>query len=122
MATRKKSTPEDWDEDSTPGTRPGLTPESRENQLIALAIDCVEERLLNRTASSQETVHFLKLASSKYKVELEKMKLENELIQAKTKAIADAADMKELYAEAIKAMRLYSGQGSQPEDDEEDDY
>lgn len=102
--------------------RPALTPEARENQLIALAIDCVEERLLNRTASSQETVHFLKLASSKYKVELEKMKLENELIQAKTKAIEDAADMKELYAEAIKAMRLYSGQSSQPEDDEEDDY
>lgn len=100
--------------------RPALTPEARENQLIALAIDCVEERLLNRTASSQETVHFLKLASSKYKVELEKMKLENELIQAKTKAIADAADMKELYSEAIKAMRLYSGQGSEPEDDEDD--
>ena len=104
--------------------RPALTPEARENQLIALAIDCVEERLLNRTASSQVTVHFLKLASSKYKVELEKMKLENELIQAKTKAIADAADMKELYSEAIKAMRLYSGQGSEsdPEDDEDDDY
>lgn len=101
--------------------RPALTPEARENQMIALAIDCVEERLLNRTASSQETVHFLKLATSKYKAELEKMKLENELIQAKTKAIADAADMKELYAEAIKAMRMYSGQGSQPED-EEDDY
>lgn len=101
--------------------RPALTPEARENQMIALAIDCVEERLLNRTASSQETVHFLKLATSKYKAELEKIKLENELTQAKTKAIADAADMKELYAEAIKAMRMYSGQGSQPED-EEDDY
>ena len=102
--------------------RPALTPEARENQLIALAIDCVEESLLNRTASSQETVHFLKLASSKYKAELEKMKLDNELTKAKTKAIADAADLKELYADAIKAMRLYSGQGSQPEDEEDDDY
>ena len=100
--------------------RPALTPEARENQLIALAIDCVEERLLNGTASSQETVHFLKLATSKYKAELKKMELENELIQAKTKAIEDAADMKELYSEAIKAMRLYSGQGSQHEDDEDD--
>ena len=100
--------------------RPALTPEARENQLISLAIDCVEERLLNGTASSQETVHFLKLASSKYKAELRKMELENELIQAKTKAIEDAADLKEMYANAIKAMRLYSGQGSQPEDDEDD--
>lgn len=102
--------------------RPALTPEARENQLIALAIDCVEERLMNRTASSQETVHFLKLATSKYKEELEKMKLENELIKAKTKALEDAADMKELYSEAIKAMRLYNGQSSQLDEDDEDDY
>ena len=102
--------------------RPALTPEARENQLIALAIDCVEERLLNRTASSQETVHFLKLATRKYQEELDKLKYENELIKAKTKALEDAADMKELYANAIKAMRLYSGQGSDPEEDEEDDY
>lgn len=99
--------------------RPALTPEARENQMISLAMDCVEERLMNRTASSQETTHFLKLATVKYKAELEKMKLENELTKAKTKAIEDAADMKELYSEAIKAMRRYSGQGSM---DDEDDY
>ena len=39
--------------------RPALTPEARENQMIALAVDLVEQRLLDGTASSQETTHFL---------------------------------------------------------------
>lgn len=100
--------------------RPAITPEARENQMIALAMDCVEERLINRTASSQETTHFLKLATLKYQTELEKLRLENELIKAKTKSIEDSADMKELYAEAISAMRLYSGQVGDIDDDDEE--
>lgn len=102
--------------------RPALTPEARENQLISLAIDLVEQRLLDGTASSQETTHFLKLASRKSKLEAERFELENELIKAKTKALHDAADMKALYADAIAAMRRYSGHGSDFDDDECDDY
>lgn len=102
--------------------RPALTPEARENQLISLAIDLVEQRLLDGTASSQETTHFLKLASRKAKLEAERFELENELIKAKTKALHDAADMKALYADAIAAMRRYSGHGSDFDDDECDDY
>ena len=101
--------------------RPALTPESRENQLIALAVDLVEQRLRDGTASSQETTHFLKLASQKSKVELERAKLENELIKAKTQSIKDQADMKTLYTNAIAAMRRYGGHGS-VEEDEDDDY
>lgn len=102
--------------------RPALTPEARENQLISLATDLVERRLIEGTASSQETTHFLKLASSKYKEEVTRLRHENELIKAKTKALEDAADMKGLYAEAIAAMRRYSGAASTGdpfEDDEE---
>ena len=100
--------------------RPALTPEARENQLIALAVDLVEQRLRDGSASSQETTHFLKLASQKNKIELERMKLENELIRAKTQSLKDAADMKTLYADAIAAMRRYSGH--EEEVDDEDDY
>lgn len=99
--------------------RPALTPEARENQLISLAVDLVEQRLRDGTASSQETTHFLKLASQKSKIELERAKLENELIKAKTQSLKDAADMKTLYADAIAAMRRYGGHD---EFDEEDDY
>lgn len=101
--------------------RPALTPESRENQLISLSYDLVEQRLRDGTASSQETTHFLKLASQKTKLELERQKLENELIRAKTQAIRDQADMKALYADAIAAMRRYSGHGDDYEDEEESD-
>lgn len=102
--------------------RPALTPEARENQLISLAIDLVEQRLRDGTASSQETTHFLKLASQKNKIELERAKLENELIKAKTQNLRDQADMKTLYNEAIEAMRRYSGHAPSPYDDDEDDY
>ena len=102
--------------------RPALTPEARENQLIALAIDLVEQRLLDGTASSQETTHFLKLASRKAKLEAERLEYENELIKAKTQNLRDQADMKTLYADAIAAMRRYSGHGSGEYDDEDDDY
>lgn len=101
--------------------RPALTPEARENQLISLAIDLVEQRLLDGTASSQETTHFLKLATNKAKLERERFELENELIRAKTQALKDQADMKVLYADAIAAMRRYSGHGSDVYDEEEDD-
>lgn len=98
--------------------RPALTPEGRENQMISLAVDLVEQRLRDGTASAQETVHFLKLASRKAKLEAERAELENELIKAKTQAIHDQADLKILYKEAIDAMRRYSGHGSGSEDEE----
>ena len=87
-----------------------------------LAIDLVEQRLLDGTASSQETTHFLKLASRKAKLETERFELENELIKAKTQNLRDQADMKTLYADAIAAMRRYSGHGGDYDEDEDDDY
>lgn len=103
--------------------RPALSPEAREQQLISLAVDLVEQRLIDGTASAQETTHFLKLASRKAKLEAERAELENELIKAKTQAIHDQADMKTLYKDAIAAMRRYSGHGSDPEDgDDYDEY
>lgn len=51
--------------------RPALTPEARENQLISLAVDLVEQRLLDGTASAQEVTHFLKLGSMREKLERE---------------------------------------------------
>ena len=91
--------------------RPALTPEARENQLIALAVDLVEERLRNGTASSQETTHFLKLGSPKALLEKKKLEKEVELIEAKAKALERNERMEELYANAIKAMQKYAGAG-----------
>lgn len=91
--------------------RPALTPEARENQLIALAVDLVEKRLIEGTASSQETTHFLKLGSTKNQLEMEKLREENKLLQARTEALQSAKKSEELFNEAIKAMQRYSGNG-----------
>ena len=101
--------------------RPALTPENREQQLISLAVDLVEKRLREGTASSQETTHFLKLATSKAKVEKEILEKQRDLIAAKTEAMQSQKRSEELFEEAIKAFRGYSGQG-RVEDDEYDEY
>ena len=95
--------------------RPALTPEARENQLISLAVDLVEQRLLDGTASSQETTHFLKLGSMKNRLEMKKLEEENKLLQARTEALQSAKKQEELFEEAIKAMKRYSGNGDQDE-------
>lgn len=91
--------------------RPPLTPEARENQMISLAIDLAEEQLRDGTASSQVITHFLKLGTTKAELEKEKLAQENKLLQAKTENLQSMARMEELYAEAIKAMQNYSGNG-----------
>lgn len=93
--------------------RPALSPEARENQMIALAVDLVEQRLIDGTASSQETTHFLKLGSQKNRLEMEKLQEENRLLRAKTDMIQSTKRVEELYADAIKAMSRYSGNGDE---------
>lgn len=101
--------------------KPPLTPEADENEMIALATNLVKKRLIEGTASSQETTHFLKLASTKARLEKEILEKQKDLIEAKTKAYRDSEDMKVLYGEAIKAMRRYNGD-IQDEVDEYDEY
>lgn len=96
---------------------PATTPEGRENQLIAMAIDLAEEQLRKGTASSQVIAHFLKLGSSKDRVEKEILEQKKELIKAQTESIQSGKRMEELYANAITAMRTYSGNRSDDIDD-----
>ena len=92
-----------------PKIRPALNPDSREGQMISLAMDLVEQRLRDGTASSQETTHFLKLGSTKSKYELEKLKAENELIKAKAELAKSQKNSEEMFKKAIEAMKSYSG-------------
>lgn len=97
---------------------PALSPEARENQLISLAMDRAEEKLMNGTASSQLITHFLKLGSERERLERERLAKENELITAKIKALANSADMTVLCEKAINAMVRYSGNGDIDEDED----
>lgn len=101
-----------------PPLRPALTPESREGQLIALAMDRVEERLRNGTASSQEIVHFLRLATTREQLELKKLEHETLKLDAQVKAIDASARTEEAVNRAISAFKIYSGHG----DDDDIDF
>ena len=92
--------------------RPAINPEVRESKLISLAMDLVERRLIEGTASSQETTHFLKLATVKASLEKEKLIRENKLLEAKTNAIEHEESKDQLYKDAIEAMKRYSGNRS----------
>lgn len=95
---------------------PAKTPESRENQMINLAVDLAEKQLLDGTASSQVITHFLKLGSTKEKIEKEILQEQKTLIKAKTEAMQSAKRVEELYQNALDAMRAYSGHDSGGED------
>ena len=88
------------------------TPEARENQLIALAVDLAEDQLRNKTASAQVITHFLKLATEKERLERERLENENKLLIARTKSIEAADRMEALYAEALSVFTSkYEWQG-----------
>ena len=105
MATQRKP-----ERSARPRRPPATTPEARENQLINLAIDLAERQLQQGTASSQMISHYLKLGSTREKLEQERLARENELLKAKVEALASAKRMEELYESALDAMRSYAGQ------------
>lgn len=91
--------------------RTAMSVEARENQMIALAVDLAEKQLMEGTASSQVITHYLKLGSTKERLEKEMMEEQKKLLKAKTEALESAAEIKELYENALIAMREYSGRG-----------
>lgn len=108
MAKVKSSNP-------TSRSRPPITPEARENQMISLAVDLAEQQLRDGTASSQVITHFLKLATAKERLEREILEKQKDLVTAKTEALQSQKRVESLYAEALKAMRNYNGQGEPDE-------
>lgn len=103
--------------EKAPKTRAALTPEAREQQLIALAMDVAEEQMRNGTASSQIITQFLKLGSIKAQVELQLLEKQRDLAAAKTSAIESSAKIEELYIKAEKAMKSYQGIEEETEDE-----
>lgn len=87
---------------------PAKTPEAREQQLIGLAVDLAEQQMRDGTASSQVITHFLKLGSTKDKIEKEILAEKKTLIKAKTEAMQSQKRVEELYEKALAAMRSYS--------------
>ena len=82
MATTRRNS----DAPKKPRQPPATTPEARENQLVALAMDAAEKQIREGTASSQIMTHFLKQASPREKLERQKLEAENEMLRKKVEA------------------------------------
>lgn len=97
-------------ETQKPNIRPAFTAEERENRLIALSMDAAEKKIKDGTASNQLLCHFLKLGTSKEKLEKENLRQEIDLKRAKKEALESQKHIEELYTNALRAMQDYSGQ------------
>ncbi|MCD8155141.1 MAG: hypothetical protein LUF78_10765 [Clostridiales bacterium] len=98
--------------------RPALSPEARENQMIALATDLAEKQLREGTASSQVITHYLKLGTTREQLEKAKLEKEVAMVQAKTESLQSSKNMEELMREAISAFRTYSGHDEDNDDED----
>lgn len=96
-------------DDDAPKRRPSATPEAEEAKMISSAIRLAAKQLEDGTASSQVITHYLKLASKKERMELEILEEQKKLLKAKTEVMESQKRTEELYAEALKAMRVYTG-------------
>lgn len=112
MAKVIKSTP-----NPTREGRKAKSPESREQQMIALAENLAEQQLRDGTASSQVIVHYLKLGTTRAMLEKEKLRKETALIQAKESSMKSIDEARKIAEDAIRAMRGYQGLGEPDEYD-----
>lgn len=98
------------DEDAVAiASTPAMTPEDREDQLIALATNLAEQRLRDGTASNQLIAEIMRLGTTKERLQKEKLQRENEMLRAKTEAIMAQKSTDQLYKRALDAMRSYAG-------------
>lgn len=100
--------------------RHAMSLENREQQMITLAVDLAEQQLREGTASSQLITHYLKLATTREKIEQETMLANQKLIKAKVDNLESASRIEELYSEAISAMKRYGGNTEPTSSDGED--
>jgi hypothetical protein len=87
---------------------PPLDDESHEKKLISLALKQAESELESGTATSQVLTHFLKLGSVRAQVELERLELENQLLQEKILAERSGQQINEMFAQVLVALKSYT--------------
>lgn len=115
MATSRRT-----DKPASPRLPPATTPEAREDQMINLAIDAAERQMMANEASSQIIVHYLKLGSSRERLEQERLRIDAKLAEKRIDAIESAQRIEDLMGEAISAFKSYAGQDEVPDESYDD--
>lgn len=97
---------------------PSTTYDGREQQMGALATNLAERMLRDGSAPAAVIVHYLKLMTTRERLEQEKIRRENEMLEAKKMNLDAQRHSNELYQEALQMFKEYSGY---QEDDGYDD-
>lgn len=92
---------------ATKRPRPVLDPESRENQMVGLAVDLAEKQLIDGTASAAVITHYLRLGTEKAKLDRLKLEKEVALISAKAASIEASHDNESLAKQVMESMKSY---------------
>lgn len=87
-----------------------------------MAHDLAEAQIRDGTASSQVLTHFLRLGSTRERLEQQRLEHENELTRVKIEALESQKRIEELYSDALKAMSTYQGNEPIPPPEDEEDY
>lgn len=77
--------------------------------MIAIAVDLAEQQMIEGTASAQVITHFLKLGTGRERLEREKLRRENILLESRATALASEARVEELMNDAVRAFQGYAG-------------
>jgi len=88
---------------------PATTLEGREDQLIAAAVNLIEKRIYEETASAQEVLWFAKQGSVRAREELAELKSKNQVLLARVVEMENRASSEELMERALKAFKGYRG-------------
>jgi hypothetical protein len=98
--------------------RPASTPEEREKQLQNKAFDLAEKQLDAGTASSQVISMLIKGGGVREQLELERLRNENRLLNARIDGLESAVRLESLMGEALEAFKTYKGDEPNTSDDE----
>ena len=90
-------------------TKTPRSPEEAERRAIVAAMDIATQQILDGTASNSVILHFLKLGSSRERLEQARLEADTTLAKAKVSALESAARTEELVSEALAAFKVYSG-------------
>ena len=100
---------------------PAPNPEIAEQRCIDASFSLALRQLEDGSASPSVITHFLKMGTEKTRLERENLEKETALLKTREHAIRSAEQTEKIYSDAVQAMKIYTGQMSD-EDDEDDDY